>query len=932
METNPKQFTRVGTASPREKDAPVFKVDDLGTTRRPRKTSREDEAKQMLEHTAISPLVARGLCLLFLLTIFSVPLLQLVAKVTHREPFLPDLNRSQGVVPGADDLKQFETNLEEDSVVGRRVLPEAQNALTRLGVGNENAYVGRDGWLAYRPDLNYVTGRGFLDARQLHRRSLATENGVPVQPDPVAAIVRFKNQLAQRGIRLILLPTPLKPMVEPEHFALGDASFSEPLQNPSYGEFLRQMKQNDVLVCDPTQALFRAAQRSGQDQYLRTDTHWTPAGMETAAKVLTDFLEKQAALSPGKTAYVARKASIAGKGDVGAMLKLPPSQSAALYPAQTVALDRVVDAGGQPWRPSRSDVLLMGDSFTNIYSMRGMGWGRGAGLAEQLSLRLQRPLDVIAINAGGSHATRRRLRDQLWREANRLKNTKVVVWQFAMRDLQSGDWQNIDLPGASNGAPPVDAQNTTDLKTAMNVAFKPSSLVTVNKFRRALMRKLDRAKGTDPRVVNGADGWMFYRTDIEYVGGQKFLSQTKNPQVTALLDFKRQLAQRGIRLIVMPAPSKATIYPEKLGVTGAEVPQAPQNASFGFYCKALESLGIEVYDPTGALLRHKQSAPDELLYMPTDSHWTFTGMDTTASQLADYLRPQLPALPAVGYTRRPTEVANITDIAFMLSRDAKGSKGEPADHIQQTIQQVRTPGGLQWAPSPTADVLVMGDSFINIYSHGGFWGKSAGFSEQLSYYLQRPVDIIAMDGGGINHTRRMLQTDMLQGHDRLAGKKVVIYEIAARYLVRNDWNNIELPSQKQVAAKPATPQATSSVPATSVQVRATVKARSYVPDAANTPYPDLVIAVRLTNVQFVGKSAPAGAKPQDMLVYLWGMRGNKLTATAAWKPGQTVTLSLTPWNTVEDEYGSYNRTELNDESAAKLDAYWGLTGKEENGA
>ena len=32
-----------------------------------------------------------------------------------------------------------------------------------LGAGNERVYPGRDGWLFYRPDVEYVTGRGFLD-------------------------------------------------------------------------------------------------------------------------------------------------------------------------------------------------------------------------------------------------------------------------------------------------------------------------------------------------------------------------------------------------------------------------------------------------------------------------------------------------------------------------------------------------------------------------------------------------------------------------------------------------------------------------------------------------------------------------------------------------------------------------------------------------
>jgi alginate O-acetyltransferase complex protein AlgJ len=91
-------------------------------------------------------------------------------------------------------------------------------------------------------------------------------------------------------------------------------------------------------------------------------------------------------------------------------------------------------------------VLLLGDSFSNIYSQSGMGWGEGAGLAEQLSLALNCPLDRIVINAGGSYTTRQRLRAELLGGKNRLAGKRVVVYQFAVRDLLAGDWKLLDLP------------------------------------------------------------------------------------------------------------------------------------------------------------------------------------------------------------------------------------------------------------------------------------------------------------------------------------------------------------------------------------------------------------------------------------------------------------------------------------------------------
>ena len=104
--------------------------------------------------------------------------------------------------------------------------------------------------------------------------------------------------------------------------------------------------------------------------------------------------------------------------------------------------------------------MLLGDSFTNIYSLESMGFGTHGGLAEHLSLALGWPIDRIARNAGGASATREALADDLARHdaivsrgdvpptRERLADTKVVVWQFAMRELLSGDWRPVALPDA----------------------------------------------------------------------------------------------------------------------------------------------------------------------------------------------------------------------------------------------------------------------------------------------------------------------------------------------------------------------------------------------------------------------------------------------------------------------------------------------------
>ncbi len=343
-------------------------------------------------------------------------------------------------------LSGFERSLEAESLLGRSLRPPAQVVMTGwLGVGNERVYRGRDGWLFYRPDVEYITGRGFLDPAQLRRRvAAAPEWTAPPQPDPREAIVQFRRDLEARGITLVVMPTPLKPGVHPEMLARRYADATDALQNPSYRAFVDDLRRDGVLVFDPSEAL-AAARRSGP-QYLATDTHWRPETMEEVAELLGGFIAAHVRLpvtaDPG---YRIERPEVRNTGDVARMLDLP--DDGPLFPPEAVWLRRVLQPDGSPWRSSRdADVLVLGDSFSNIYALESMGWGTSAGLAEQLSYTLRRPVDRLVQNDEGAFATRAMLQ----RDPDRLDGKRVVVYQFAARELAFGDWKVIPLP-----APPT---------------------------------------------------------------------------------------------------------------------------------------------------------------------------------------------------------------------------------------------------------------------------------------------------------------------------------------------------------------------------------------------------------------------------------------------------------------------------------------------
>jgi hypothetical protein len=188
-------------------------------------------------------------------------------------------------------------------------------------------------------------------------------------------------------------------------------------------------------VFDPSETLGTA--RGGDPDYLLTDTHWRPEAMEAVAERLAAFILAHVTLPEATgSGYRVERRDVTGIGDTTRMLDLPDGSQ--LFPPETVWLHRVLLEDGSAWRSTRgADVLLLGDSFSNIYALESMGWGTSAGLAEQLSHALGRPLDRIVQNDEGAFATRAMLQ----RDPARLDSTRVVVYQFAVRELASGDWR-----------------------------------------------------------------------------------------------------------------------------------------------------------------------------------------------------------------------------------------------------------------------------------------------------------------------------------------------------------------------------------------------------------------------------------------------------------------------------------------------------------
>lgn len=335
-------------------------------------------------------------------------------------------------------IKNFETAVEESSAVAGFVRPATLDVLLRRGgAGSEEAYVGNDGWLFYRPDVDALMRPGGAGTRT---------------PE---AIAEFAAELAAHGVRLVFMPVPGKASVHPERLNAGHA-FDRPLM-PAGWETLRQDVQRawevavsekglqdapPPVVLDPVQMLWERRQTSRGEQYLATDSHWSPEAMEAVAKMLAEVLVSEGIVAPASAASEPGALWISGMGDTARMLELP--EDSPLRRNQKVVIRPVRGADGKPWVPDpNADVVLLGDSYTNIYSAEALQWGSSAGFAEQLSRFLGRPLDRISRNDAGALEARRMLAAAAAKNPEWLEGKKAVVWQIAVREVVDGDWNPV---------------------------------------------------------------------------------------------------------------------------------------------------------------------------------------------------------------------------------------------------------------------------------------------------------------------------------------------------------------------------------------------------------------------------------------------------------------------------------------------------------
>jgi len=291
-------------------------------------------------------------------------------------------------------------------------------------------------------------------------------------------------------------------------------------------------------------------------------------------------------------------------------------------------------------------------------------------------------------------------------------------------------------------------------------------------------------KDLGKEVLAGQDGWFFYKPDVQ------FLIEPWDGQIDVIgviRAFHDALDARGIRLLVVPAPGKPSIYPDKLTARAARLGESVSGHARDMLARLREA-GVDTVDLFALFEQNRATAA---LYLQQDTHWSPEGMRLAAKQVAsEILERGWLAKGSVNYTLRPVDIERHGDV-LRMARSPQILDTFPPEKIA-CAQAARADTGEVYQDDPDSEVLVLGDSFLRIYERDA--PGSAGFTAHLALELGRPLAAIVNDGGASTLVRQELS----RKPQLLRNKKVVVWEFVERDLRfgAEGWQAVPLPGPR----------------------------------------------------------------------------------------------------------------------------------------
>ncbi|MBU3682912.1 MAG: hypothetical protein FGM39_02635 [Phycisphaerales bacterium] len=246
------------------------------------------------------------------------------------------------------------------------------------------------------------------------------------------------------------------------------------------------------------------------------------------------------------------------------------------------------------------------------------------------------------------------------------------------------------------------------------------------------LRRLAGAPISADGVVVGSDGWLFFGNQCQQgIDQHRGLRQLSADELSAIIAYwkaiEAELSRRGVSFLVMIAPDKHAVYPDRLPAHLSEAGRSPTDQLMGADLGSLRVLDLR---PT---MIEARRGTELALYHRNDSHWNDLGAYVayramlralavgTAIDCADgdFIRVtstfgDLVPLAGRGF-EVPTETTAVRHTRFEGTISVTGAKDE-SPRTAPSGARIRVTDELGFvATNPARDgtILVIGDSFLD---------------------------------------------------------------------------------------------------------------------------------------------------------------------------------------------------------------------------
>lgn len=282
-------------------------------------------------------------------------------------------------------------------------------------------------------------------------------------------------------------------------------------------------------------------------------------------------------------------------------------------------------------------------------------------------------------------------------------------------------------------------------------------------------------------VAGDAKGWYFLKSELRQTGLGKFWEQPwadivtnpgKESPLPYMLEFQKALAEKGVELIIVPIPMKASIYPDKFDESFAP------GAAYGLkpLYDQMREQGLDVFDvePVFAALR----ATDKL-YCEQDAHYSPRTCEILATSLVKKIKAKQwsDELKLTKIDRsEPTEIKINGDL--VIGTDYASSTSAETLEVRFAGQ-----GHEPADPDPESPILLLGDSHTLVFQEGssnGMHCTRAGLLDQMQFELQSRIDLLGQKGSGSVQARKALYGRARSIPGFWENKKLVVWVFSSR--------------------------------------------------------------------------------------------------------------------------------------------------------